>query len=195
MRQWSRLFSADPYKGEENYLKNQTKYEILRTILYFGVSLSLLVAGILATGTRKNLLTIVAVLGCLPAGKSLVSVIMFAKSKGCSPQIAEGIKAHLGSLQGMFDLVFTSYEKNFYIDHLVVRGDTILGISSDEKFDEKAFSGHLESLLKADGFSGFTLKIFRDPEKYFERLDQLNGLHEDGKKTGAILQSIKNIIL
>ena len=71
-----RMFSNDSVKGTENYLKTQKKYELLRTILYFGISLSLLIAGWVTTKSRANLLTIVAILGCLPASKSLVSTIM-----------------------------------------------------------------------------------------------------------------------
>ena len=70
---FSRLFSGESYKGTFNYLDTQRKYEIARTIIYFAVSFSLFIAGYITTGTRKNLLTVVAVLGMLPASKSLVS--------------------------------------------------------------------------------------------------------------------------
>ena len=35
------MFFTEKYKGTRNYLKSQKKYEILRTCLYFGISLSL----------------------------------------------------------------------------------------------------------------------------------------------------------
>ena len=71
-----RMFSNDSVKGTENYLKTQKKYELLRTILYFGISLSLLIAGWVTIKSRANLLTIVAILGCIPASQSRVSTIM-----------------------------------------------------------------------------------------------------------------------
>ena len=75
--QLKRLFSTDHVKGTRNYLNTQKKYEILRTVLYFSISLSLFAAGYIQTGSRGNLLSIVAVLGCLPASKSAVGAIMF----------------------------------------------------------------------------------------------------------------------
>lgn len=49
---------------------------------FFGVSIGLYVMGYVTTGSNKNLLTIVAVLGCLPACKSLVNLILFLKAEG-----------------------------------------------------------------------------------------------------------------
>ena len=63
--QFKRMFSTDAYKGTSGYLRTQKNYEILRTVLYFAISLSLFIAGWVTTGSRENLLTIVAVLGCL----------------------------------------------------------------------------------------------------------------------------------
>ena len=84
---FSRLFSGESYKGTFNYLDTQRKYEIARTIIYFAISISIFLAGYITTGTRKNLLTVVAVLGMLPASKSLVSVIMFCRFKSFKEKI------------------------------------------------------------------------------------------------------------
>lgn len=77
-----RLFSAESYKGSRDYIRTQRVYEILRTALYFGISLSLFAAGYIATKSKLNLLTVAAVLGCLPASKSAVSMIMFLRYRG-----------------------------------------------------------------------------------------------------------------
>ena len=63
-------------KGTFGYLEKKKRNAILWTILCFGISLAVFLAGYLTTGTRKNLLTVVAVLGCLPACKSIVNLIM-----------------------------------------------------------------------------------------------------------------------
>ena len=79
--QLKRLFSTDSVKGTKNYLNTQKRYEVGRTILYFAISISLFIAGYINTGERLNLLSVVSALGCLPACKSLVDVIMFLKFK------------------------------------------------------------------------------------------------------------------
>ena len=71
-------------KGSYEYLKARKRRTIFWTLLLFAVSASLFIAGVVTTGTKKNLLTIVAVLGVLPAARSFVTSFMYYKAKGCS---------------------------------------------------------------------------------------------------------------
>ena len=96
--QFKRMFSTDAYKGTSGYLRTQKNYEILRTVLYFAISLSLFIAGWVTTGSRENLLTIVAVLGCLPACKSMVSLIMILKCRPMAAGLSQKIQEHQVSL-------------------------------------------------------------------------------------------------
>ncbi len=193
--QFFRIFSYEKYRGTKGYLNTQRTYEVLRTALYFGISLSLFAAGWIATGSRLNLLTVVAVLGCLPACKSLVGAVMFFRFRSCPPHSAEEIDAHVGDLLGLYDLVFTSYEKNYPVDHLAVRGNTVCGFSSAEHFDEQGFYRHMTSILKADGHGDVSLKIFRDLGKYTERLEQMKGLEEDRAHTERIAETFRSVAL
>ncbi|MCU6743387.1 MULTISPECIES: hypothetical protein [Suilimivivens] len=161
-------------KGTYGYIKTKRTFVLLRTILYFVISLALLFAGIISTGSRKNLLTVVAVLGCLPAAKSLVNYVMFCRAKGCSEAVKEQAEAVTGDLVGMFDMYFTSYKKNFAISHMVVDGKTICGLTEDDKCNLQACETHLADMLKQGGFKDMTIKIFRDTGKYCDRLVSLN---------------------
>ena len=191
----SRLFLKDDYVGEKNYIKTQTKYEIARTILYFGISLSLFIAGWITTGERTNLLTIVAILGCLPASKSMVDMIMFLRYRSCSQEAATQIEEHVGSLDALYDLVFTSYQKNFVVSHLIVKGNTICGYTENATFSEQEFNKHLDSILKTDNFKDTSIKIFTDIKKYCNRLDQLVELEADESNTIGIISTIKHVVL
>ena len=190
-----RMFSNDNYKGQRNYLNTQKHYEIMRTALYFAISLSLFVAGWLHTGSRENLLTIVAVLGCLPACKSMVDMIMYLRFKSCPKEAADIITAHENSLDCLFDVVFTSYDKNYAIDHLTVRGNTLCGYTQASSFSEQDFYKHLDAMLKKDGFKDCTIKIFKDIKKYTDRMEQLKELSGDANITAGIIATIKSISL
>lgn len=190
-----RMFSTEKYKGCRNYLKTQKKYEILRTVIYFGISLSLFIAGYVATKERVNLLTVVAILGCLPASKSAVGMIMYLRYKGCTPENADTIEKHIGGLRGLFDMVFTSYDKNYQVDHLIVKGNTICGFTQDDKFDEKAFYKHIGDILKADNFRDTSVKVFTDLKKYTERLEQLKELDAEESNTEGIINTLKSVAL
>ena len=191
----SRLFFYDDYKGTRSYLKIQSRYELARTILYFAISLSLFIAGIVATGSRMNLLTIVAVLGCLPACKSAIDTFMFIRYKGCSDEDADEIDAHKGSLSGLYDRIFTSYNQNYQVAHITVKGNVLCGYTEDRKFDEASFYEHIDNILKKDGHKNMTVKIFNDIGKYTARLEQLKALDSAGSNTESILETLKNVSL
>lgn len=190
-----RMFSDENYKGQRNYLNSQKRYEILRTILYFAISLSLFIAGWVHTGSRENLLTVVAVLGCLPACKSVVDMIMYLRFKSCNPQDADIIEAHSEGLDGLFDVVFTSYDKNFVIDHITVRGNTLCGYTNSTKFNKQAFYKHLDAMLKKDNYKDTTIKIFTDIRKYTDRMEQMKELSPEENITVGIITTIKSISL
>lgn len=190
-----RMFSKDNYKGQRNYLNSQKFYEILRTFIYFAISLSLFIAGWVQTGNRENLLTVVAVLGCLPACKSTVDMIMFLRFKGCNKEDADKIEAHTEGLQGLFDVVFTSYDKNYVVDHLVVRGNTICGYTKNSQFEEQSFYKHLDTMLKKDNYKDTSIKIFTDLRKYTERMEQIKELPKEQNTTAGIIATIRSISL
>lgn len=190
-----RIFSSSEYKGTRNYLATQKKYEIIRTVLYFGISISLFVSGMLLVKSRLNLLTLVAVLGCLPASKSAVSMIMFLRYPSLNSDAASQISQSCGGLQGLYDLVFTSYDKNYRVGHMTVRGNTLCGYTEDPSFDEKGFASHIDGLLKAEQLKDVNVKIFTDLNKYLKRLEQLGQADVDGTNTDKILAALKSVSL
>lgn len=161
-------------KGSFEYLKKKKRNAIIRTAIYFLISVSIFIAGYLTTKTRANLLTIVAVLGCLPACKSAVNMIMLIRAKGCSHEAYEKIHPLEGRLIGMYDMFFTSYQKNFPISHMVVDQKVIFCYAENEKLDADAFKEHLNTMLKQGGFKDYTITVTKDIQKYCEQLMNLN---------------------
>ena len=190
-----RLFDYDEYKGTKGYLKTQSKYEIGRTCLYFAISLSLFVAGIIATGDKMNLLTIVAVLGCLPACKSAVTMIMFLRYKGCSLADADKMSSFPVELTQLWDLVFTTYDKNYAVDHAVVHGNTVILYTTQSKMDEQALYKHLQNALTLDGIKNVSFKVFTDSDKYMARANELTNLEKDVKVTESVCRTLCSISL
>lgn len=196
MKNLKRMFSTYSYKGKSDYLDTQKKYEIMRTCLYFFVSLSLFAAGWISTGERLNLLSVVAALGCLPACKSTVDMIMFLRFKSIPKEAVEQIEQNIGELEGMYDCVFTSYDKNFQVDHLVLKDHTLCCYSSHEKTDTNLGQEHLTKTLMHSGYKGLTIKIFKDLDKYTDRLKQLNELEsDDAEFRAAVFETLKSISL
>lgn len=184
-------------KGTYGYIRRQRRWEIIKTAAMFAVSLSLYTAGYIATKSNKNLLTLAAVLGCLPASKSAVNMIMFIRAKGCSEALREAIGDRAAGLAERYDLYLTSYAKNFQISHFVMRGKSAAGITEQEDFDEKACHQHLKALFAQNGIHDVTVRIFRDKEKYFEKVKALreSEAKDSREHDGKVLELMEDLSL
>lgn len=160
-------------KGCFGYLKIQRKKEIIKTILFFALSAAIFLMGYFSTGGKTNLLTVVAVLGCLPASKSMVSMIMYLKAGLCSQECYEKLMPYTEGTRMLYDLYLTSYQKNFQISAMAVKNNVVCGYTEDAKCDVLAAEKHIASILSQNGYDNLTVKIFSDLEKFKERLFQL----------------------
>ncbi|MCH5254044.1 MAG: hypothetical protein J1F41_03900 [Lachnospiraceae bacterium] len=174
-------------KGEYGYIAYQKRISVIRTLLFFAISLAIYGIGIYSTGSNQNLLTIVAVLGCLPACKSAVNMIMFFKAEGCSSTTWDQVSPFDDRLTHFYDMYFTSYRENFSVSHMVLKGNVICAYTETPKCDCRAGEKHLEQMLLQDGYKNMTVKIFNNQEKYIDRLSQLSDLHVESNKNEADL--------
>lgn len=189
------LYKKHP-KGTYEYANHKKIVDTIVMIVFFLMALGLYVIGIVTTGSKKNLLTIVAVLGLLPACKMVVSVIMSLRVRPCDSGVREMIDAHADGLHGMYNMYFTSYDKNYLLDHIVIFGRNIIGLSLSEGFDEKAFTEHISELARKEGIKDLFVKVFTEKDKYINRLDELNGSEKtDRDPDNSLLAMVKNVTL
>ena len=189
------MFYKKHPKGTYEYTLYKRKVDIIITVVLFALALGLYITGKVATGSNRNLLTIVAVLGLLPACKMVVDVIMCFKAKPCDMDIKASIDNVVGKLTGLYNMYFTSYDKNFSIDHLVITDGSIIGYSSDKKFVEKDYITHMNDLLRKDGLKDIHIKVFDDKNKYLSRLEELNKLENVSNTNMNVLNLILNVTL
>ena len=181
-------------KGEFDYITRQRKIEIIKTVIMLGLSVAIYIAGYITTGSNKNLMTIVAILGCLPASKSAVNMIMFIRAKGCTQKLHEQIEPHSEGLSQLYDVVLTSYERTYEISQMVYKANNLIGITENPKCKVPEAEKHILTMSAQDGIKDITVKIFTDPVKYLNRIDQLRELEgEEGNKTEAVLSLMKTI--
>lgn len=175
-------------KGCYGYIENRKVVTVLRTLLFVSVSIGLYVMGYVTTGSNKNLLTIIAVLGCLPACKSMVNFIVFMRATGCSKALRDEVCAYDEKLTTFYDMYFTSYQKNFPVSHMVLKGNVLCGITESQKCNCNDVEKHLEQMLTQEGIKHMTVKIFSQHDKYIDRLSQLVNLNteEHGNRDGII---------
>ena len=187
-------------QGTPGYLDYKKKMEILRTIVYFAIVAAVFFLGYSQTHTRKNVLTIIAILGCLPASKALVGVITRFPYRSIAPSVAKEIREKSSHLSVIYDLVVTSTEKIMPIDCIVVSGNTIFGYTSSSKVDLKYAAGHIKEILQKNQFSDVSVKLLNQYNPFLARVEGLNNIaaveQNDTKEyEQMICHVIKNISL
>ena len=160
-------------KGDFGYLQAEKKRRIIITVLLFAAPLIIFFTALIYFKTRLTVWTVIAVVGCLPACKSLVSLIMIFRCKPVEPEIYRQINAHSGNLTMAYEMFMTFYEKSASIDAFAICGNVVVGFSSDPKIDTAFMEQECQKILRGNGFKA-TVKIFTRLNAFLERLDSMN---------------------
>lgn len=183
-------------KGEPEYLNQQKKVVLIRTIVYFALSFAVFLIGYWSTKTKANLMSVVAVVGLLPACKSTVSLIMFLRTPKYSQTVLQDIQNAVGEVPALYHMYLTSYKENFPLNCIAVRGNNVMGYTEFDSCNAAACEEHIQLLATQNGLKNLNIKIFKGAElkKYEERLQQLQNA-EEGKREGEIIELMKDISL
>ena len=182
-------------KGSYGYLQKQTKKAAWITVLLFLMSAIVFLLGIYTKGiqvsgltpsealmsnpvtifrqgNKYNLLTVVAVLGVLPAARYLVNLVLLIKARktACPEALYEKTEAVRSTVPVLYDLYLTGYQKSYpmycaYAGHKELLGLTAAGVS-----DTDGAEAHIREMLARDGQKNVTVKVFSDETKFLERL-------------------------
>ena len=183
-------------KGAPGYLDYKKKVEIIRTIVYFGIVAAVFILGYSQTGTRLNLLTVVAILGCLPAGKALVGVIARFPYRSIEKERADEIAGKTAHLTVCYDMVITSEEKIMPVDCIVISGSNIFGYTHNKKADLKMVSDHIKAMLKQNGYTGLAVRVLNEYKPFITRAEGLNNIAAVEKEdTKEREEAVRGIIL
>ena len=183
-------------KGKPGYLNYKRKVEILRTVIYFAIVLAIFALGYWQTHTRLNLLTVVAILGCLPASKELVGVITRYPYQSIELSQAKEIAGKSKHLTVCYDLIITSKEHIMPTDCIVISGHNIYGYTHYEKVNTDELGKHIKTILAQNQYTGFTVKILNQYTPFLARVEGLENIAVvEQEDTKAREQEIRNLIL
>lgn len=181
-------------KGTAGYISARKRQALLKTILEFGMVAALLILGIVETGDRMNLLTVVAVLGCLPASKALVEWIMILPHRTVARQIVADMEEKAGNAVSIYDLVFTAEKQIMPVDCMLLAEGKAWGYTSNFKADASSIEAHIKQYLAANKFTGISVKLFKDYGAFLQ--ETVNCAQEEtDKRYDGIRQVILNISL
>jgi len=186
-------------KGSYLYIKRQTIFEIIKTVILFLMAFGIYLIGYLTLKTNKSLWSIFAVLAMLPAAKSLVGVIMFLRYRSLPADLYNKFEEIKGNIPALYENIITTEKKSYFLPCICLYANTIISYSECKNSkDVKSVNEHLENVLKAGGHKGFSIKVYDNEESFLARLKQMReNLSEDEKllSTEAIFTTIKAVSL
>ena len=168
-------------KGSYGYIRWEKLRRLLTTLLMLALPLAFFTVGmILNKGDRKSIYTVIAIVGCLPACKSMVSMIMMWMQKPMAKDHYEAISGRSKSLEMVYELYITSYEKSIMLEAAAICGEEVacFGAGIQDGKDIQQMEAHIQKLLRANGYKTH-VKIFTDLKHYLERLDSLNAHYNE----------------
>ncbi len=169
-------------RGLPGYVDHAKKAELIKTIVMFALVLAILLTGIYTTGNRMNLLTIVAVVGCLPAARYLVNYIARAPFHSMEEAQAEEIEEHAGDVPVYYELILGASDKNRFVDCIAISEHAICGYASHPKTDIPDTEAYLKKICRENGYKKVSVKLFDKKEDFLRRLDEMQEHYDSDEK-------------
>ena len=183
-------------KGEAGYIRKQKKKLSLILILYVIFVAALLGVGYLLNGSKLNMLTLLAILVCLPACRVLVNLIMFIGHRSINESKEMEISGSTEHLTVIYDTIITSERRAMQIHAIAISNHTVCGYTSDKKVDTAYAARHIKSILHQNKVDNITVKIFNDYVAFLSRAEGMENIAAIEKAdTLKTENEIKNLIL
>ncbi len=163
-------------RGKPGYINSLKRKHLVWTIGEFLIVAIIFAVGYFQTGTRMNVFTVIAALGCLPASKSLVEYIVVVPHKGIELAKYEEIEKKAPLLIKIYDLVIAGQEKLAQVDVVAISGNTVCAYTSSEKTNETKVADYLKKLFAYGGYDKVTVKIFHDYKAFLARAEGMNNI-------------------
>lgn len=183
-------------QGDAGYIRHRKIFLTTEAVLSFAIVIALVVTGYLRTHTRLNLLTLIAVLGCLPACRILVNLIMLIPHHSINESKEMKISGSTEYLTVLYDLIVTSERKAMPIPALVISGNIVCGYVPDKKQDTVYAAQHIRSILQDNGLENVSVKLFHDYVAFLSRAEGMNNIAAVEQADTAELEAdIRDVIL
>ena len=164
-------------KCEFGYIQKQKIFQSLMLLLFVAVGVGLFLTGLLITGTRANIFTVLGILMVLPAAKRIISLVVMVPRKSVDKDRYDRMRETVAEEGILYtDYVFTSPDKIMSFDFLIIQNQNVMGILSEKKQEEAYILDYLQKGVdsQASGYqvklfpSGYQVKLFPSDEKFYK---------------------------
>lgn len=182
-------------KGTYGYIRKQFRFELIKTIILFAAAFGIFFIGYLTLHTKRSLWSVFAVLALLPASKSLVGVIMFARFRSLTEDVYDRYSRAVSGITTLYENIITTRERSFYIPVICINGHNVFCYRPKDESSKDALKDHMDNVFKTAGYN-VTFKIFDDEEAFLARAVQIRDKQTDEAVLSAkIADTIKAVSL
>jgi hypothetical protein len=160
-------------KGDYGYISHEKFRRLWITLALFALPVAVFLIGYIVQGTRMTIITVISAVGCLPACRSAVGLIMIMLRSSIPEEEYREIDAHRGTLTMSYEMYMTTYDKSAMVEAAAVCGKTVVALITDKKADVKYMEAHIIRILRANGYSS-SVNILTDRKHFIERMDSMN---------------------
>ncbi len=183
-------------KGTFGYIRKQTLFEAVKTVVLFAMALGIFMIGYKTLGTKKSLWSVFAILALLPASKSLVGLIMLLRFRSLPESEYIKLSSVIGSIPAIYESILTTSSKAYFVPVICCIACTVTVLIPDGKYESAEIKKHIETVLNNGGHKA-VVKVFDNKEEFIARINQMNeNLSDDsGASSVRILNTLKAVSL
>ena len=182
-------------KGTFGYIKKQTVFEIIKTVILYAMAFGIFFIGIATLHTRKSLWSVFAVLALLPACKSLVGVIMLLRFRSLSDDEHERYASVTNNAATLYENIITTREKTFFVPVIFVAKGSVICYCADPASRNGDLQTHMEIVLKAAGHKT-SFHVFKEEKPFLKRAAEMSEKDENvSSEQLAVMETVKAVSL
>lgn len=167
-------------KCEFGYIQKQKTFQSLMLLLFVAVGVGLFLAGLLITGTRANIFTVLGILMVLPAAKRIIALVVMVPRRSVDKDRYDQMRETVSEEGVLYtDYVFTSPDKIMSFDFLIIQDQNVMGVLSEKKQEQAYILDYLQKGVDSQ-VSGYHVKLFSSDEEFYKFYRRMAG--EDGQE-------------
>ena len=181
-------------KGTFGYVDYQKQKLLFKTLGEFLAVSFIFCGGYLICGTKNNICTVIAIVLVLPAVRSLVRYLMFAKANSPDRKQYELLSGKTAGFPLLSDCILTCRSKNIYVRFAVVTDTVIYCYAKDCVLTAGDFESGLSEFIASCGDT-INVKLFTDFNLFLKRVTALHPVENKEKKTERIKNDFLILVL
>lgn len=162
-------------KGSFGYLQKKRVFSLVKSILFLAAVLIIYFTALHHFHTNKNIFSIIAAVGALPTGRSIVETVMCYRARSASDRVRQKVEEIPGisSCYSLYDLYLTSYERAYSLSHAAIGNGLLVGLTEAQDTDCRLCGQHICDMAAKEGIEGFKADIYRNLDEYAAALKDL----------------------